>query len=245
MQKKAQNQKRKLEQEQVRLQQDKLSTTQQIDECAKEIKSLKNDVVNSLTKWRELYEGTDISREWIIDRIEAADITIEKLNTTRDAYNKAITDLNEVDRKHTICENNHANQSSLLKDTKQELDELSEEIEGLKADIDSTETNFWESIPYTFHTDTTKQALSDFSEMIENVSSYEQTLHTNNSQFEVLNTKIENNRNNLEGLEKQRTELKTEIEQYQNEGGKYLNLVRKHTDGLETGRSDQRCYNET
>ena len=228
------NHKRELEREQVRHQQEKISTTEQHDACTKEIYRLKNDLADRLAEWQELYGPTDISRQWIDDRIKESDIAIDNLNSARDAYNKAKNDLSDISRELSICENNHETQSRLLKDTKQELDELSEEIVDLKSDIEFTQTNFWESMPKPFHTDTTKQALSDFSEMVENVSSYEQTLRTNNSKLEVLNTKIETNRSNLEGLSEQRTELKTEIEQNQNEGDEILNVTKEKTNGLKT-----------
>ena len=232
--KKAHNAKRKLEEKQVRLEQDKSNIDGQVDECAKEIKRLKNDVANSLTKWQELYEGTDISHEWIINRIEEADRTINKLNTTHEAYNKALIDLNEVDRKHTISENNHANQSGQLKDTKQKLGELSAEIADLNADIESLKTNFWESMPETFHTDSTEQALSDFSDIIEKVSSYEQKLSTNEHQSELLKSEIENENNNLADLNQRKTQLSKEIEQYRNKGEEFLNVVKEKTGGLES-----------
>ena len=232
--KKVQSQKRKLEKEQVRLQQDKVSTTQQVDACTNEIKRLKHDVANSLTEWQELYEGTDISRQWNTDRIEEADKAIEELNSTRDAYNKAINDLNAVVQKHTICENNHANQNDQLKDTKLKLDEISEEIADLNADIESLKTNFWESMPEQFHNDSTELALSDFSKTIEKVNSYEQRLNTDNNRLTVLNTEIEHNIDNLDRLNQECKALEAEIEQYNNDGKEILNDVKEKTGGLET-----------
>lgn len=232
--KKAQNQKRKYEQEQVRIQQDKKSTTEQFDECTEEIKSLKNEVANSLAKWKELYEDTDISREWIEDRIEDADRAIDNLKTTSEKLDKVKNALNDVSMKHTFCQSNHENQSRLLKDTEQELDKLSEEIDDLNADIESLMANFWESMPEPFHTDSTEQALSDFSEIIKKVSSYEQKLSTNEHQSELLKSEIENENNNLADLKQRKTELSKEIEQYQNEGEAFQNSVREKTGGLES-----------
>lgn len=232
--KKAQKKKSKLEQEQTRFQQDKLSTTEQFDETTKEIKTLKNGLANSHAEWQELYEDIDISNEWIEDRIDDADKAIDDLKITREALDKAKNALNDVSMKHTICENNHANQSGQLKDTKQELNKLSEEIADLNADIESLTANFWESMPEPFHTDSTEQALSDFSEIIKKVSSYEQKLNTNEHQSELLKTEIENENNNLADLKQRKTELSKEIEQYQNEGNAFQNSVREKTGGLET-----------
>lgn len=226
--------KQDMQNEHVRLTQDKSNNTQQLHNCDKEIEKLNEQIDNQLADWKKLYENSDISREWIEDRIEESDIAIDNLNRTSDAYNKAKNDLSDISRELSICENNHETQSRLLKDTKQELDELSEEIVNLKSDIESTQTNFWESMPEAFHTDTTKQALSDFSVMIDKVNSNEQTHRTNKSQLEVLNTEIENIKSTLDGLNQRRTELKTEIEQYQNEGESFLNLVREQTEGLDT-----------
>ncbi len=226
--------KRELEQEQVRLQQDKLTTTEQLDECTKEIKSLKNDVANNLTEWQELYQDTDISSEWIEDRIKESDKAIDNLNTTREAYNQEKNDLNNVSMEHTICENNHENQSGLLKGTEQDLDKVSEEIEDLNADIESLETNFWESMPDPFHTDSTEQSFTNFSNTIKNVDSYEQKHSSANSELTLLNSEIENNRRNLKNVEEQQIELTTEIEQYQNEGDEILNAVKEKTGGLNT-----------
>ncbi len=232
--KKAQNQKRKLEQEQVRIQQDMKSTTEQFDESTEEIKTLKNGLANNLAKWRELYEDIDISSEWIEDRIKDADKAIDNLNTIHEALDKVKNALNDVSMKHTICENNHANQSGQLKDTKQKLGELSAEIADLNADIASLKTNFWESMPETFHADSTGQALSDFSDIIEKVSSYEQKLSTNEHQSELLKSEIQNENNNLADLNQRKTQLSKEIEQYRNKGEEYLNDVREKTGGLES-----------
>lgn len=232
--KKAQNQKRKLEQEQVRLQQDMISTTKQADECDKEIKSLSDEVAKSLNNWQELYEDTDISREWIIDRIEEVDRTIEELNTTRDVYNKTINDLNEVDRKYTICENNYENQSSQLNDTTEELDNLSEEIADLNADIESHKTKFWESMPEPFHTDSTEEALTYLTKTIDQVNSYEHKLSTNEHQSELLKLEISNENDILSDTKHRKSELSKEIEQYRYEGEEILNAVREKTDSLES-----------
>lgn len=231
---KAQDHKRKLETKQVRVRQDKSNTTKQLDECHLGINSLKDDIVNSVTEWQELYEGTDISRKWLDDKILAADTAIGNINNSRGAYDTAINELNEVCQKLTICENNHSNQSNLLKDTKLELDELYGEIDDLNTVIASLKTKFWESMPESFHTDSTVQSLSDFSETIDSVDSYEQKLASDNSQLTVLNTEIENNNSNLKGLIESCKALEDEIEQYYTEGEKLQNTVREKTDGLET-----------
>ena len=228
------NHKSELEREQVRHQQDKIGITEQHDTSKEEISRLKNDITDRLTEWQELYEDTDISRKWLDDRISEVDLAIGNINDSKEAYDKAKNDLIEISHELSICENNYETQNNQLKDTKQELDELSDEIEDIKADIASTETDFWESMPETFHTDTTEQALSDFSDMIEKVSSYEQMLRTNMSQLDVLNTKIESNRSHLKGLGEQREELRTEIKLHQNEGDQIMKDVIEKTDGLQS-----------
>ena len=232
--KKAHKAKRKLEQEQVRVQQDKLSNTEQLDECTGEIESLKNDVANSFGEWQELYEKTDISRQWIEDRIKESDKAIDNLTKTRDACNKARNDLSDLSRDLSICDRDHTNQSNLLNDTKHNLNELFEEIEDLKADIELSKTNFLGLMPESFHADSTEQALSDFSEMIDNVNSNELKLKTDQHQFALLNSKIESGNSNLATSKHRKNELTKEIEQYQNEGDEILKSVSEKTGGLNT-----------
>ncbi len=229
-----QTKKSKLEQDHVRIQQDKVRTTEQLDECTEEIESLKKDVANSLAEWKELYQDTDISREWIEDRIEDVEKAIDDLNTTHEAYDKVKKSLTDVSMEHTICANNNKIQSKLLKDTEHDLDELSKEIEDLKVDIELFKTKFLGIMPESFHADSTEQALSEFSKMIDKVNSNELNLKTVQHQFALLNSKIESGNSNLATSKHHKNELAKEIEQYQNEGDEILNAVKEKTDGLKT-----------
>ena len=227
-------QKQNIQNEQVRFTQDKTNITQQLNRCNLEIANIKEQIVNQQADWEEHYEDLDISREWIENRIKKADEAIDNLNTAQDAYDKAKNRSDEVSQKLAICESEHTHQTTLLTERKQQLNDVNEEIEDLKAEIASAKGNFWESTPQVFHTDTTDQALSNFSEMIEKVSSHELKLVTDQNQLALLNSEIENENSNHVTSKQRKTELAKEIEQYQNEGDEILNSVSDKTDGLVT-----------
>ena len=232
--KKAQKQQQKFEQKQVRLQQDKSNTVEQVDECIEQIENLNTETAAFCAKWQELYESADISPEWVDERFNEADAAIDNLNATQETYNKVSKELNEVSHKLETCERDHKRESDLLEKTKRDLTALTDEIEDLKVDIAETEKSFWASIPDVFHGVTPDAAVQQFDDKIEEVSSRELELTSKNNQLNVLNTEIQANQRELAGLQKSCKKLQAEIEHYQTEGETYLDAVREKTDGLET-----------
>ncbi|RKU20299.1 hypothetical protein C6501_00190 [Candidatus Poribacteria bacterium] len=231
---KAQKQKQKLEQNQVRLQQDKSNTAEQVDECIEEIENLNTETADLRAKWQELYESVDISSEWVDERLDEADIAIENLNTIQETYNEVSNKLNGISHKLEICERDHKRESELLNNSKQELEAVTDEIEGLKLDISDIEKDFWESMPEVFHGVKPDEAVQQFDGKIKAVDLREQELTTKDNQLKVLNTEIQGDQRELEGLQKSCKALQAKIDLHQTEGEILLDSVREKTDGLET-----------
>ncbi len=229
-----QKQKQELEQNQVRLQQDKSNTAKQVDECIEEIENLNTETADLYAKWQELYESSDISSKWVDERFNEADSVIKNLNTFRDAYIQISNELNQVSQELATSEREHKRESKLLNDRKQELETVTDEIEGLKLDISSIEKDFWTSMPEVFHDFTPDEAAKRFDDKIEKAATREQELTSKNHRLNMLNTEIQSNQRELSGLQENLTELQNEIKRYQNEAEKILEDVQEKTDGLET-----------
>lgn len=223
----------KLEQYQVKYQQDRTNTMQQIKTCKSDIKKLNSDIDDTKTEWHTIYQEIDISYGSALEQYEEAETAITNLNTAHNDYNKADSDLTEITQKRETCENNLKREKKTLDETKQQLTSVESDLEDLKSDIDEKEKLYWESMPSTFHDDTPENAFQQFSEKIDEVASQETELSTKNSKLNVVITEIQNSESLLERLQEQHKEQKTEIDNYQQEGEAYVESVKEKTDGLE------------
>ncbi len=231
---KAQEQNKHLEQEQVRLQQNKTNSTAQVDACMTKIKNLGSEIKSARTQWQALYETADISSEWGEEKINEADTAIDNLVSAHDAYNQASYKLKEVFGKLTTCERDIERESNRLDDNQQRLHDVTNEIEDLTRDLINSEARFWEVLPEAFHKIGIEDAINQFADRIEVVAARDQELSTKQTQLELHNVDIQANQHELEGAEGDHDELQAEIEGYRSEGNGFLDAARRKTGGLTT-----------
>ena len=186
----AQEQHKHLEQEQVRLQQDKTNIAAQVGACMTEIESLKDKIKSARTQWNALYETTDISSEWVQAKTDEANTAIDNLGNVRDACNQASYKLKEVSEKLTTCERDIARENNLLEDNQQKLHTITDEIEDLTTSLVNSETRFWESLPDIFHGIGLEDAVNQFADKIEAVAAREQELGAKKNQLDLLNADL-------------------------------------------------------
>ena len=230
----AQGRNRHLEQEQTRLQQDRINIVTQIDARRKEIEHLKDKIESAESQWRARYETADISSEWLNDRISEADAAIDNLVSARDAYNQASNQLETVSERLTICERDIARETNLLKENQQKLQTVTDDIKDLTTDIESSETGLRELLPDTFHEIDIEEAVNQFADKIETLAAYEQARDEKQNALAQCNIIIREKERDLETEQEHRQKLEVEIEGYQNEGDGFLNAAREKTDGLTT-----------
>ncbi len=230
----AQGQNRHLEQEQTRLQQNRINIITQIDARRKEIEHLKDKIESAQSQWRARYETADISSEWLNDRISEADAAIDNLVSARDSYNQASNQLETVSERLTTCERDIARETSLLKENQQKLQTVTDDIEDLTTDIESSETGLRELLPDTFHETDLEEAVNQFADKIETLAAYEQGRNEKQNALAQCNIIIREKERDLETEQEHRQKLEVEIEGYQNEGDGFLNAAREKTDGLTT-----------
>ena len=230
----AQEQNRHLEQEQTRLQQDRINIVTQIDARRKEIEHLKDKIESAQSQWRARYETADISSEWLNERISEADAAIDNLVSARDAYNQASNQLETVSERLTTCERDIARETNLLKENQQKLQTVTDNIEDLITDIESSETGLRELLPDTFHEIDLEEAVNQFAGKIETLAAYEQARDEKQNALAQCNIIIREKERGLETEQEHRQKLEVEIEGYRNEGDGFLNAARKKTDGLTT-----------
>ena len=121
-----------------------------------------------------------------------------------------------------------------LSNVETQLEDLSNVIAGLQADIAATETRFWESMPDSFHDIAPATAVKQFDDKIEEVGKREGERDSAKTQLQVLNANVDADRDKLQDLKDSRKGLKTEIDTYRSEGEAFLETTRQKTDGLET-----------
>ncbi len=232
--KKAQEQHQKFLNDQVRTEHDKESTANEIAECKELLENLRTDINDIHENWRELYESTNISSDWVQEKLTEADAAIENHNTTHDTYNEKTYRLNSITQELETCERDHKRESEQMENTQNRLHTVTEQIEDLKEDIKATQERFWESMPNPFHEDTPAEAVKNFKNKIDKVDKYDQKLTKMDTELQKLIVNIKHNEINITNLNQQLKEVKGRIKQYQSEGESILEIVREKTNGLET-----------
>ena len=230
----AQDQMQALKTKQTQIEQNKYNTAKQIEECTTEIEEQRNEMTLLLSEWQEIYPDTDVSSDWIAGQIAEMDTTIADIVAAEQAYIQAKHACETVTQLLETCKSNIESENQSLNEAKDQLQDVSSAVEGLKVDIASTESRFWELLPKTFHGVAPKEAMKQFSDKIEEVATYQRELDSTESELKLLNAKIETDRRSLETLRKDRQELQAEIGGYRHAGETYLNAVREKTGGLET-----------
>ncbi len=244
----AQDQMQVLKTKQTQTKHDRRNAVNQIEEFAIEAEALR-DKKESLDKQREevladlniafdsMYEAeqvVNISLDWILEQMSAADAAIAALGEAEQERTKASHACEMASQHLQTSENDIKRETNTLNDTETQLEGLNNTIADLQADIKATETRFWESMPETFHGTTPMEAVDQFEDKIETVASREDELGKAETDLRVLNANIEADESTLQNLKDSRTDLKTEIDKYQCEAEAYLSAAREKTGGLAT-----------
>ena len=230
----AQEQNNRLEQDRVRLQQDKTNIAAQIDACTVEIEKLKGKTESAYREWGALYETTDISSAWVEDRINEANTAIDNLVSARDAYNQASNQLETVAERLATCERDIARETNLLKENQQKLQTVTDDIEALTTDIENSENRLRELLPDTLHEIDIADAVDQFADKIETLATHEQERDKKQNELAQCNIAIEAKESALATEQERHRKLEVEIKGYRNEGDGFLNTAREKTDGLTT-----------
>ena len=195
---------------------------------------MKGKTESAYKQWGALYETADISSEWLNDRISEADTAIDNLVSARDAYNQASNQLETVSERLATCERDIARETNLLKENQQKLQTVTDDIEDLTTDIESSETGLRELLPDTLHEIDIADAVDQFADKIETLATYEQERDKKQNELAQCNIAIEAKESALATEQEHRRKLEVEIEGYRNEGDGFLNAAREKTDGLTT-----------
>ena len=223
-----------LEQEEIRVNQNKSNITTQVEESRGEIHKLKSEAQSIMTKWREIYHNAEVSSDWIDQQIRDADTAMENLRKAQDAHTRASHFCQTVSQNLDNSEKDIAREKSLLDDAKQNLQEVTDALEDLNIDIADIEARFWELLPDTFHGIGLEDAVNQFDDRIRTVAVHEQELSTKQTQLKLHNADIRANQQELEKTEGRHNELRAEIEGYRNTGNDFLDAARGKTGGLAT-----------
>ena len=230
----AQEQMQALKTKQVAFQQDKRNTTKQIEGCTVEIEDLRNEMALLLTAWQEIYPDTEVSYGWTADQIARSDTAVAHIVEAEQAHTQASHACETASQQLENCKNDIRREKASLSETEQQLQDISEDVEGLKIAVADIETRFWDLLPKAFHGVTPKETKDLFENKMQEVEACENELRRTETQLHVLKTNIEADQSNLENLKDRHEELRAEIDEYRREGEGLLDIAREKTDGLET-----------
>ncbi len=223
-----------LKTKQIQTEQDKRNTAGQIETCTAEIETLRDETAGLLTEWQVIYPDADVSSKWASERFTEADTAITAIGDAEKVHTQASHAYQIATQHLKTCENDIKRETNVLNASEKQFDDLSDTIEDLQADVASTETRFWESMPDTFHDIAPAAAVKQFGDKIEEVEKREGERDNAKTQLQVLNVNIEADQGKLQDLKNDREELKTEMDKYRCEAEAFLDAAREKTDGLET-----------
>ncbi len=229
-----QKQMQRLERKKAQLEQDENNLTTQIDTSEAEIDELESEAQSLSYQWQEIYLHTEVTAAAVEQQLRDAETAIENLHKAREACTNALHDYETRAQHLESCEKVIARENELLKDTQQNLQVLTDELEDLKAEMASSENRFWELMPNTFHQVEPEKAVSQFENQIETVEAREQECSKKIQKLERLESEHHRNEREHERLTKQHQEVKADIKRYQCEENQFLDAARDKTDGLTT-----------
>ena len=218
---------------QIQKEQNKRNTADQIATCTAEIEALRKGAAKLLTEWQAIYPDTDVSSAWISEQFDIADTTIADITEAEQTHTKASNVLLIVLKQLETCENDIERETNHLNDIEKPLENLSNAVVDLQADVESTKNSLWQLLPKIFHDVAPAAAVKQFDEKIAEVEKREDERDTVKMQLQVLNTNIKTDQRDIKRLRGDLQALQTEIDKYQSEGEAFLDAAREKTGGLE------------
>ncbi|MDE0688605.1 MAG: AAA family ATPase [Candidatus Poribacteria bacterium] len=222
-----------LKTKQIRTEQNKCNTADQIETCTAQIGTLHDKASTFLAEWQAIYPNADVSSKWASKQFDIADTTIADITEAEQRHTEASNALQIVSQQLKTYENDIKRETNDLNDIETQLKNLSNAIADRQADIAATETRFWESMPDSFHGVDPGAAVKQFNDKIEEVGQHEIERDGAKTQLQVLNANIEADRDRFQDLKDNREDLKTDIDKYRSEGEACLEAARQKTGGLE------------
>ena len=222
-----------LKTKQIQTEENQRNTADQIEICTTQIETLRDEVAKFLAEWQAIYPDADVSSKWVSKQFDRADTTLADITEVEQNHTKASNAFQIISQQLETCENDLKRETDDLNGIETQLKDLSKVIADLQADIASTETRFWESMPDGFHDISPAVAVKQFDDKIEEIGQREGERDSAKTQLQVLNANIEADRDKFQDLKESHEGLKTEIDRYRSEGDAFLDAARQKTDGLE------------
>ena len=219
---------------QTQTQQNKRNIASQIGACTGEIETLQDESSQCLVQWQEIYPDADVSSEWIAKQVEKADTAIADLGNAHQAYTQVSHTYQMVSQQFKTCEDDIKRETKSLNGVEEQLQNVIETVEDLRADIAATEDSFWELLPDAFHGVAPDTAVDQFDDKIKEVAKRKDELDRAEAALNLLNVSITTDQRDLKNLQKNRDELQAEIDEYRRDAEVSLAAVSEKTDGLKT-----------
>ena len=223
-----------LEREQIRINQNRINLTDQVETHREETHRLRSEIQSITIQWRKVYPNAVVSSDWIEQQIQEANTAIESLQEAHDSRTRASHDCHTIAQELENFEQSLERERSLLDDAQQNLQKITNVVEGLTVNIGNIETRLRDLLPADLRSLGLEAAVNQFDDKIRTVAAHEQELKTKQTQLQLDSTDIRTLQQELETAEERRNELQTEIEAYRNEGNGFLDAAREKTGGFST-----------
>ena len=183
----AQAQMQSVKTKQTQTEQNKQNTTEnKLRIATPEIETLQKDAAELLTEWQTIYPDTEVSSAWASEQFIEANTVVTAIGEVEKEHTESSHAYQTVLQQLENCENNIANEKKSLSETEEQLQEISDAVKDLEADIKSIEIRFWELLPDTFHSITPKEAVNQFENKIEEVEARKMNATQRRRNFKCL-----------------------------------------------------------
>ena len=223
-----------LAQEEIRIKQNRDNITIQLEAAREKKDALQSEIQSLIVQWQEIYSNAEVSSDWINQEIRRADTAMEKLQKADEARTQASHLCQTIAQELDNFEQNLGRERSVLEDVEQNLQEITNSVKDLNAELAGIEARFWELLPDAFHRTGLEDAVDQFADRIRTVMDHEQERDQKKSEMTQLNIGISEKQRSLETEQERHGKLAAEVGNYRNEGNRFLDAARDKTGGLTT-----------
>ena len=223
-----------LEREEIRINQNRSNVTAQVEASREDMHQITSEIDSITTEWQEFYHNAEVSSDWVNQQIREADAAIQTLQEAHDSHTQASHLCQEISQQLDNFDQNVERDRSRLDDAQRNLQEIINAVQDLNAEIGDIEVRFWALVPDAFHGIGIADAVDQLDDRIRAVAAREREREQIQNEREQLNIGIRENQGSLETEQERYSRLQTAIESYQNEGNRFLSVVRDRTGGLTT-----------
>ncbi len=230
----AQERRNTLQQEKIRLNQEKHHRDTQIKEGVERRRNLSSETQSIISQWEEIYPNAEVSSERINQQMREADAAVAELQSAHESHRKASQHHQENTQQLDNLERDLARETSALETAKQALGEIKNAVEALSGELADIAVRCRRLLPDSFHGIGLEDAVNQFADIVTVVATQEREQEQIQGEMAHLNVGIIERQKSLETERERHNKLETDIKGYRDEGSRFLKAARAKSGGLAT-----------